>query len=86
MRLPTPSHHAGERLLPPASQRVVPIFEQMASEVGYPLRPGGRVLDFGAGAGRHVAEFLEAGYDALGVDYRFSSYSRGSVEPEFLRR
>ena len=45
-----------------------------------------QILDFGAGAGRHVAEFREAGYAALGVDRAFSSHEEGSVEDEFLRR
>jgi SAM-dependent methyltransferase len=76
----------GLRVLPPVGQRIVPIFEHIASAAGKPLRPGARVLDFGAGAGRHVAEFREAGYDALGVDHQYLSHAEGSVEHEFLRR
>jgi SAM-dependent methyltransferase len=76
----------GLRVLPPVGQRIVPIFEHIASAAGKPLRPGARVLDFGAGAGRHVAEFREAGYDALGVDQQYLSHAEGSVEHEFLRR
>jgi SAM-dependent methyltransferase len=62
------------------------VFEHVARAVGRPLAPGARVLDFGAGAGRHVAEFREAGYDAFGVDQQFISHSEGSVEPEYLRQ
>jgi SAM-dependent methyltransferase len=77
---------AGERVLPPTEQRVVPIFEAICAAAGAPLEKEGiRVLDFGAGAGRHVAEFRAAGYEAWGVDQHFSSHSEGSVEPEFLR-
>jgi SAM-dependent methyltransferase len=77
---------AGERRLPPPGQRVVPIFEAVAAAAGTPLTPGLRILDFGAGAGRHVAEFRESGYDTWGVDQMFRSHSPGSVEDEFLRR
>jgi len=65
---------------------VVNLFEQIAAEAGAPLRSGMRLLDFGAGAGRHVAEFREAGYDALGIDQIFSSHEIGSVEEEYLHR
>ncbi|MGI8412179.1 MAG: class I SAM-dependent methyltransferase [Solirubrobacteraceae bacterium] len=58
----------------------------MARAVGRPLEPGARVLDFGAGAGRHVAEFRAAGYDALGVDQDFTAHEQGSAELEYLRR
>lgn len=64
---------------------MVSVFERIARDVCCPLMPGAKVLDFGAGAGRHVAEFREAGYDGLGVDFRFTSYQAGSVEREFLR-
>jgi SAM-dependent methyltransferase len=78
---------SGERVLPPPSQRVVPVFEAIAEAAGVPLRPDMRVLDFGAGAGRHVAEFRATGYgDAWGVDQSFSSHTEGAVETEFLRR
>ena len=84
--MPLETVHAGERRLPPPGQRVVAILEAMALAAGAPLAPGSRVLDFGAGAGRHVAEFLEAGYDALGVDEISSAHEEGSVEERFLRR
>jgi SAM-dependent methyltransferase len=75
------------RVLPPPAQRVVPVFEAIASHAGAPLRAHTRILDFGAGAGRHVAEFREAGYEhTLGVDQSFESHSEGAVEDEFLRR
>lgn len=74
------------RVLPPVSQRVVPVFEHVAREAGHPLKAGARVLDFGAGAGRHVAEFRDAGYDVWGVDTQFISHEEGSVEREYLRR
>jgi SAM-dependent methyltransferase len=64
----------------------VPIFEAIAETAGTPLRRDLRILDFGAGAGRHVAEFRDAGYSAWGVDQDFSSHSDGSAEEEFLRR
>ena len=73
-------------VLPEPSQRVVAIFEHIARHVGRPLAPGCRVLDFGAGAGRHVAEFRHAGYDALGVDQQFSSHAGGRVDERYLRR
>jgi SAM-dependent methyltransferase len=79
--------NAGERVLPPPGQRVVPIFEAIAASAGFPLTPETRILDFGAGAGRHVAEFHECGYErTLGVDQAFQSHSEGSVEGDFLRR
>jgi SAM-dependent methyltransferase len=77
---------SGERSLPPPEQRVVPVFEAIAEAAGAPLRSDSRILDFGAGAGRHVAEFRQAGYDAWGVDQMFTAHSEGSVEDEFLRR
>jgi SAM-dependent methyltransferase len=73
-------------VLPPPSQRVVGVFEHIARAVGHPLDPSAAVLDFGAGAGRHVAEFLMAGYDALGVDYQFVSHAEGAAPTRFLRR
>jgi SAM-dependent methyltransferase len=71
-------------VLPPPDQRVVPIFEAIARASGRSIGPN--VLDFGAGAGRHVAEFRSAGYDALGVDQQHTSHEDGSVESEYLRR
>jgi SAM-dependent methyltransferase len=65
---------------------VVELFEHIASAAGQPLEPGARVLDFGAGAGRHVGEFRGAGYDAWGVDQIHTSHEAGSVEARFLRR
>lgn len=76
----------GTRLLPAPQQRVVSIFEHIAAAAGQPLSRDMRVLDFGAGAGRHVAEFREAGYQAWGIDQDFSSHSQGAVEHKFLRR
>lgn len=76
----------GDRVLPPASQRVVPVFSHIAEQVGRPIPSGALVLDFGAGAGRHVAEFREAGFDAWGVDQTFESHEPGSVEPEYLQK
>jgi SAM-dependent methyltransferase len=77
--------HAGIDVLPPPEQRVVPIFEHIAERHGHHLAPGRvRVLDFGAGAGRHVAEFRHAGYDAWGVDQRFASHAEGSASEDFL--
>ena len=73
------------RVLPPVDQRIVPIFEHIARTVGRPLDRGWEILDFGAGAGRHVAEFREAGYEAIGVDRAHRSHEAGSVESEFLR-
>jgi SAM-dependent methyltransferase len=78
---------SGIRALPPPTQRVVPVFEAIAREAGVPLRHDMRILDFGAGAGRHVAEFRASGYhDSWGIDRMFSSHSEGSVEDEFLHR
>jgi SAM-dependent methyltransferase len=77
--------HAGSDVLPPPEQGVVAIFEHIAQRHGHPLVPGRvRVLDFGAGAGRHVAEFRHAGYDAWGVDQSFASHAEGSASEEFL--
>jgi SAM-dependent methyltransferase len=45
-----------------------------------------RLLDFGAGAGRHVAEFRDAGYETWGVDQQYSSHADGSADEAFLRR
>ena len=64
---------------------MVKVFERIAATTGEPLVPGCEVLDFGAGAGRHVVEFLEHGYAALGVDQQFSSAEAGRVEAEHLR-
>jgi SAM-dependent methyltransferase len=43
------------------------------ADVGYPMRPGARVLDFGCGDGSMVDAFLEADYDALGCDIELAS-------------
>ena len=75
-----------ERILPPPSQRVVPVFEHIARAVGRPLRRDDDVLDFGAGAGRHVAEFRAAGFAAVGVDHQFHSHAEGRVEARYLHR
>jgi len=77
---------AGERILPPPDQRVVEIFEHLALAAGSPLSHSHRILDFGAGAGRHVAEFRASGYEAWGVDQIFTSHACGSSETEYLRR
>jgi SAM-dependent methyltransferase len=77
---------AGATVLPPPEQRVVPIFEAIAEAAAAPLRRDMHVLDFGAGAGRHVAEFRDAGYKAWGVDQDFVSHSEGAVDEQFLRR
>jgi len=70
-------------VLPPLSQRVVAEFEHIAASCGHTI--GNDVLDFGAGAGRHVAEFRSAGYDAVGVDQQFTSHAEGQVERAFLQ-
>lgn len=72
--------------LPPPSQRVVGVFEHIARATGQPLRASADVLDFGAGAGRHVAEFRAAGYEAVGVDQQFTSHAAGSASARYLRR
>jgi SAM-dependent methyltransferase len=77
---------AGSDVLPPPSQRVVSILEHIADAIGHPIESGSRVLDFGAGAGRHVAEFRDRGYDAWGADQSFESHEEGSVSETFLRR
>jgi SAM-dependent methyltransferase len=74
------------RVLPAPSQRFVPVFEHIARAVNQPLQPTADVLDFGAGAGRHVAEFREAGYNAVGADQEFASHEKGFVETRFLHR
>jgi SAM-dependent methyltransferase len=40
------------------------------SELGRPLRPEARVLDFGCGEGSKVSEFLSRGFDCYGCDVR----------------
>lgn len=77
--------HDGADVLPPPAQRIVSIFEHIAAGVGHPLAPGACVLDFGAGAGRHVAEFRSRGYDAWGIDQAFESPVTGSARTEYLR-
>jgi SAM-dependent methyltransferase len=77
---------AGERRLPPPEQRVAALLGAVAEAAGAPLTPGMRILDFGAGAGRHVGELRELGYDAWGVDQMFTAHEAGSVEDEFLVR
>lgn len=72
--------------LPPPSQRFVGVFEHIAGAVRRPLGTDDAVLDFGAGAGRHVAEFRAAGYEAVGVDQEFVSHEEGSVQTQFLHR
>lgn len=39
-----------------------------AGHIGYPIAPGGRVLDIGCGVGDDVLALLDLGYDAYGVD------------------
>ncbi len=73
-------------VLPPPSQRVVGVFELIAQAGGHPLAAEAAVLDFGAGAGRHVAEFRAAGYDAVGVDQQFTSHAAGSAPSRYLHR
>lgn len=72
--------------LPPPAQRVVGVFEHIARAAGHPLPAGAAVLDFGAGAGRHVAEFRAAGYDAVGADQQFASHESGSAPARYLHR
>src|SRR3954454_20868933 len=43
------------------------------ADVGHPMQPGARVLDFGCGDGSMVDAFLEAGYDAMGCDIELTS-------------
>lgn len=68
--------------LPPEQQRVVRIYERIGAEIGERIGPD--VLDFGAGAGRHVAEFRAAGYPALGVDQQHESHAEGSAPSGYL--
>jgi SAM-dependent methyltransferase len=77
---------AHELELPPPSQRVVAVFAHIARAAGHPLAASAEVLDFGAGAGRHVAEFRAAGYQAVGVDQTFSSHAAGSAPARYLHR
>jgi SAM-dependent methyltransferase len=70
----------------PPGQRVIPVLESIAEAAGLSLRPDMRLLDFGAGAGRHVSEFRRAGYEAWGVDMTFTSHEPGSAGDEFLVR
>jgi D-alanine-D-alanine ligase len=47
--------------------------ERTAEEVDFILaitgiKPGGKILDIGCGAGRHSIEFARLGYDVLGID------------------
>lgn len=72
--------------LPPPSQQVVEIFGHIARACGHPLADAARVLDFGAGAGRHVAEFRAAGYEAVGVDQQFVSHAAGAAPRRYLFR
>lgn len=73
-------------VLPPPSQRVVGVFEHIALATGHALPAGADVLDFGSGAGRHVAEFRAAGYQAVGVDQQFTSHAEGSAPARYLYR
>jgi SAM-dependent methyltransferase len=74
----------GQFVLPPPRQRVVEVFEALGRATGH--RIGADVLDFGAGAGRHVAEFRTAGYNALGVDQQHTSHAPGSAPSDYLWR
>jgi SAM-dependent methyltransferase len=78
--------HEDELELPPPSQRVVAVFEQIAAAAAHPLAGGADVLDFGAGAGRHVAEFRAAGYAAVGADQKFVSHAAGWAPARYLHR
>lgn len=78
--------HQAELELPPPSQRVVAILEHIARATGHPLTTDAGVLDFGAGAGRHVAEFRATGYNAVGVDQQFVSHAAGSAPSRYLHR
>jgi SAM-dependent methyltransferase len=74
----------GDLVLPSPQQRVVRVFEAVGRGTGHSI--GKDVLDFGAGTGRHVAEFRAAGYDALGVDQQHVSHTPGSAPSQHLRR
>ena len=52
--------------LPQGDQRILPVLNEISRVRGIPL--GRRVLDFGAGSGRHVSEMRASGFDAVGVD------------------
>jgi len=54
------------------SRNLLPFHRGVAREQGYDLHQALRVLDYGCGAGNHVYEYRDAGYDAYGyevIDY-----------------
>jgi SAM-dependent methyltransferase len=51
------------------------VFRRMFADLGTPLRPGMKVMDFGCGAGRLVHAALKQGFDAYGCDLYDVKYS-----------
>jgi len=45
-------------------------YKKILNELGTPLAPGARILDFGCGAGRTVYCLIDQGYDASGYDMK----------------
>jgi SAM-dependent methyltransferase len=51
------------------------VFRKMFNDLGTPLRPGMKVMDFGCGEGRLVNAALKQGFDAYGCDLYDVKYS-----------
>jgi SAM-dependent methyltransferase len=56
----------------------------MLSALGTPLAPGARVLDFGCGAGAHVYEYRDEGFDGFGFEIVPSVKYRASGDEKFF--
>jgi SAM-dependent methyltransferase len=53
-----------------ANRNLLTLHHGVAREQGYDLRPPLRVLDYGCGAGNHVYEYRDAGFEAYGYDIK----------------
>ena len=64
----------------PKDESIIPLIVGTLSSCGFRLRTSHAILDFGCGAGQHVAAFRDAGYCAYGVDLK--DYLPSSCPPE----
>lgn len=78
--MPPAAPHAG-----PQTRNLVPFHRGVAAEQGFELRPPLRVLDYGCGAGGHVYEYRDAGFEAFGYDVRDYLQLRDEVDAAWFR-
>jgi SAM-dependent methyltransferase len=70
---------------PPSYELMARAFSAIASDLGFSIGPGVRLLDFGCGGGETVRVFRELGCEAYGVDVKPYWDGNSGVQREWFR-